>query len=197
MTDLSEIDATMPLLSAETHVHPPDLLSSAVNEGSTEHCRWWAAQTRSRQEKQLMRKLLACDVAFYCPIVPHHYRSPSGRARVSHLPLFSGYVFIAGDERARDQALRTGCVANCLAAPAQDQLVRQLHAIETAIGSGAALRPEARIPVGSPVRVKSGPFAGVEGIVAERRGRMRLYLSVDFIQKGASLAVNDWEVEGL
>jgi hypothetical protein len=35
----------------------------------------------------------------------------------------------------------------------------------------------------------------VQGIIAERRGKTRLYLKVDFIQKGASLAVDDWEVE--
>lgn len=189
----------MPLLSAEVFQHPPDLLSATLRDADALHGdrRWWAAQTRSRQEKQLMRKLLVSDVAFYCPIAPRHYRSPSGRARVSYLPLFANYVFVAGDERARYEALTTGCVANCLEAPEPEQLVRQLHAIAAALGAGTALRAESRIPVGSPVRVKAGPFQGVEGVVTERRGEMRLYVRVDFIQQGASLAVNDWEVERL
>jgi len=189
----------MPLLDIETWQHPADLLTTAVSGSGADAGidQWWAAQTRSRQEKQLMRKLLAQNVAFYCPIAPRHYRSPTGRARTSYLPLFGSYVFVAGDERARHQALTSGCVANCLRAPEPDRLVRQLLAIATAIAAGAPLQPESRIPVGAPVRVRAGAFAGVEGIVAERRGQMRLYLNVDFIQRGASLAVYDWEVERL
>jgi len=187
----------MPLLEAEIHQHPADLLASAIHGGDStvETVQWWAAQTRSRQEKQLMRKLLASNIAFYCPITPHSYRSPAGRARTSYLPLFSNYVFIAGDEQTRYQALTSGCVANCLLSPDQSQLVRQLHAIEQAISTGIELRPEASIPVGTPVRVRAGAFEGVQGIIAERRGQSRLYLKVDFIQQGASLAVEDWEVE--
>ena len=189
----------MPLLTAEVSQHPADLLTSAVRESglSGQDRQWWAAQTRSRQEKQLMRRLLACDVSFYCPIAPRHYRSPSGRARVSYLPLFANYVFVAGGQRARYQALTTGCVANCIPAAEPERLVRQLHAIDAALGIGTPLRAESRIPLGTPVRIKAGPFAGVEGVVADRRGEMRLYLKVDFIQQGASLAVDDWEVERL
>ncbi|MFO1096253.1 MAG: hypothetical protein U0992_23550 [Planctomycetaceae bacterium] len=136
-------------------------------------------------------------MAFYCPIAPRHYRSPAGRARTSYLPLFGNYVFVAGDEQARAKVLATGCVAQCLRTPEPERLVRQLHAIALAITAGAPLQPESRIPVGAAVRVRSGSFAGLEGVVAERRGQMRLYLNVDFIQRGASLAVYDWEVERL
>jgi transcription antitermination factor NusG len=192
-------DPDMPLLDAEISQHPADLLASAVKDETPgrEGIDWWAAQTRSRQEKKLMRTLLERDVAFYCPIAARHYRSPAGRARTSYLPLFGNYVFVAGDERARAQVLASGCVAQCLRATEPERLVRQLHVIATAIAAGAALQPESRIPVGTPVRVRSGAFAGVEGVVAERRGQMRLYLNVDFIQRGASLAVYDWEVERL
>lgn len=187
----------MPLLEAEIYQHPEDLLASAVNGVAAvpADAQWWAAQTRSRQEKQLMRRLLARGSAFYCPITPHHYRSPAGRARTSYLPLFANYVFIAGDEQSRYHALTSGCVANCLLAPDPAQLVRQLHAIHQAITAGVPLQPEARIPVGTPVRVRAGAFEGVQGVIAERRGKTRLYLKIDFIQQGASLAVEDWEVE--
>jgi len=185
----------MPLLDLETWQHPADLLAVAVNSDAAHGRQWWAAQTRSRQEKQLMRKLLARDIAFYCPIAPRHYRSAGGRARTSYLPLFSNYVFITGDEQARYQVLTTGCVANCLPATNPQQLVKQLHGIAAAISAGTPLRPESRIPVGTPVRVRSGAFMGVEGLVAKRSGKLRLYLNVDFIQQGASLEVFDWEVE--
>jgi len=187
----------MPLLEAETYQYPDDLLASAINGKAAvpADAQWWAAQTRSRQEKQLMRRLLARGIPFYCPIIPHNYRSPAGRARTSYLPLFANYVFIAGDEQSRYQALTSGCVANCLLAPDPTGLVQQLHAIQQAITAGVSLRPEAKIPVGTPVRVRAGTFEGVQGIIAERRGKTRLYLKVDFIQQGASLAVEDWEVE--
>ena len=144
-----------------------------------------------------MRKLLAHDIAFYCPIAPHQYRSPAGRSRTSYLPLFANYVFVAGDEQARYQTLTTGCVANCLPAPNAEQLVRQLHAVSVAIAVGAPLRAESRIPVGTPVRVRSGAFAGVEGVVAQAARQTAALPECRFHSTRRSLAVNDWEVERL
>ena len=55
----------MPLLEAETYQYPEDLLASAINGDAAvrSDAQWWAAQTRSRQEKQLMRRLMARGIA--------------------------------------------------------------------------------------------------------------------------------------
>ena len=48
---------------------------------------------------------------------------------------------------------------------------------------------------GDRVRVRRGPLAGVEGTVLTRRGRKRLLVSVDFLQQGASVEIEDFLLE--
>ena len=117
----------MPILACEPRVHPEDLLArNGLGENVRE--RWWAMYTRSRREKDLMRKLRSMDVAFYCPLIPHRTRSPGGRSHTSYLPLFPNYVFVYGSDMARYQAVTTGCISRCLPVTDGSELTRE-HAV--------------------------------------------------------------------
>jgi transcription antitermination factor NusG len=181
----------MPLLSAEPDIYPADLLEQSTLEAK----KWWAVYTLSRHEKQLCRLLLRKEVSFYCPVIATRYRSPAGRARVSHLPLFANYVFLHGDEDDRYEAVATGCVSRCLSVTDGPALLADLLQIKRLIDLGAPLTPEDKLQPGMAVRVKTGPMRGLMGQVLERRGERRLLVAVNFIQRGASLDLADWEVE--
>ena len=58
-----------------------------------------------------------------------------------------------------------------------------------------ALVLENRLTRGRRVRVCCGPLAGVEGTVLERRGGDRLVVTVDFLQRGASVEISYFMVE--
>ena len=45
------------------------------------------------------------------------------------------------------------------------------------------------------MRIKGGPLAGIEGTVLKRRSEARLLVSVCFLQQGASIAIDDFDVE--
>jgi len=181
----------MPLLSAEPDVFPPTLFDDSRERDGN----WWALYTLSRQEKQLCRRLLAQETAFYSPTVSRRYRSPGGRARTSHVPLFPNYVFVYGGEQDRYAAVRTGCVSRCLPVAEPESLLLELRQIRQLITAGIPLTPEDQLQPGMLVRVKHGPFQGVQGQVVERRGETRLVVAVNFIQRGASLELGDWEFE--
>lgn len=181
----------MPLLAAEPMLFPDDLFDSRT--GGDEP--WWVLYTLARQEKQLCRHLHAAGSQFYCPIIERRYRSAGGRARSSYLPLFPNYVFLHGEETARYHAVSTGCVSRCLPVadgPAFLADLRQLHQL---IALGVPLTPEERLQPGMRVRVKNGPFAGVEGVVLKRHSERKLLVMVNFIQRGASMELGDYELE--
>ena len=186
----------MPILTRETDLYPEDLLEREEDTGSTRE-QWCAMYTRSRCEKQLMRELLKLDVPFYSPTIPRRYRSPAGRLRVSYELLFSNYVFIYGDEYQRHAAETTKCVSRWL--PVQDgrQLRENLRSIQRLIEMGRPLTPEARLLPGDRVRVRSGAFAGFEGVVIRRHGQVRLLVVVDFMLQGASVLLDDCQLESL
>lgn len=183
----------MPILPQEIHIFPEDVLDNACDSANDE--RWWAAYTLARREKELMRRLMQMEIGFYCPLVPRRNRSPAGRIRISYQPLFSGYVFLRGTIDSRTQALTTQCISQTIPVADVQQFLHDLRQIQLLIDAGVPLTPERRIEPGQPVRVKSGPFLGLEGLVCKRHSGDRLIVVVQFLQQGASVAVEDFMVE--
>lgn len=181
----------MPILGSEPTVYPPHLLHSS--EGQTG--RWWVLHTLPRQEKELARRLHKLQIGFYCPTIARKHRSPAGRLRTTHALLFPSYVFLHGDETARLSALATRCVANCLEVVRQDTFLRELQQVQRLIEAGIDLTPEGQLAPGDSVRIKSGPMQGIIGTVIERRGQKRLLVEVNFIQQGASMEIQDLDLE--
>jgi len=188
----------MPLIGPERCLFPDALLTEEFQvEGKDAGRLWRVLYTRSRMEKELMRRLVAKGAPFYSPIVENRYRSPAGRQRTSYLPLFTNYVFLFGAETERYDALATGCVSRSLDVTAESMFVADLRRIRALIDTGAQVTAEAKIEAGDRVRIKSGSMMGLEGMVFKRHGMSRLLVMVDFLQQGASIELPDWEVERL
>ena len=190
----------MPILPRQRDVFPAGLLDGGQSDpfgkaAAAEDARWIAFYTLARREKDLMRKLEAAHVPFYAPLIPRRLHTAGGRVRHSYVPLFPGYVFAPVDDEQRRDALATNTVARWLPIPDEELLVSDLRAIKRLIDSEHPLTPEARIDPGQFVRVKSGPLRGVEGIVLKRRGEQRLMVAVRFLNQGASIELEDIDLE--
>ena len=186
----------MPILAREVDVFPEDLLIRDHSCGDGE-IRWWAVYTRSRQEKELMRCLHAMEISYYCPIIPHRFRSPAGRVRTSYIPLFSNYVFMNCDGSDRYRALQTNVISQTLEVQNGLELTRDLRQIQRLIQLGAPMSLEARLQPGAPVRITQGPLKGLEGVVVKRFHESYLFVAVNFLQQGASVKLEDYEVKSI
>lgn len=184
----------MPILPREPDTFPEDLFEEhRLAEQPEAH--WWALYTLPRREKELVRRLRRMEIWHYSPFICRRYRSPTGRARTVWAPLFPGYVFLLGTEMDRYQAMTTQCVSRWLEVPDEKELLHDLRQIRRLIESGLPLAPEARLEPGHRVRIRSGPLVGLEGVVIRRRGQDRLLVAVQFLQKGASVELADFQVE--
>jgi len=191
----------MPILPKQQDIYPNDLLDvvegGAGREPPVVGGRWVAFYTLSRREKDLMRKLQAAGVPFYAPMVRRRLHSPGGRVRASYVPLFPGYVFSLVDDEQRRAALATNTVARWIPIVDERMLVDDLRAIKRLIDTERPLTPEARIEPGQAVRVRTGALRGLEGTVVKRRGAERLLVAVRFLNQGASIELEDVDLERL
>ncbi len=158
---------------------------------------WWALYTLARFEKKLMRQLVEINIPFYGPTITRRYRSPQGRIRTSIEPLFPNYVFIMGDEMARYKAVSTGCVSRCMPVADASELVTDLRQIRNLILTQSPLSPELRLQPGQKVRVRTGVFKGFEGTIIRRENEVRLLISVRYMGRGASVALDDCQLEAI
>jgi transcription antitermination factor NusG len=182
----------MPILAAEPSLFPENLLDDFVDEGHERH--WFAVYTKPRQEKSLARQLLGMEVPFYLPLIP----KPNlirGRRIISQIPLFGSYMFLFASQQERVMALATDRIVQLLPTTQNTEITEDLQSIRTLIRAGAPLTLESRLAVGQRVRVKSGSLMGLEGVVLSRRGEDRLLVGVRFLQQGASVLIQDFQVE--
>jgi len=182
--------AAMPILAAEPCWFPGPLFEDA--EGLTDAERvWWVLHTRPRQEKSLARQLCVAQVPFYLPLVARRLRV-RGRTMTSHVPLFGSYLFVLGNREERLAALTTNRVVQCLEVKDQEGLWQDLRQLWRLIGSGAPITPEDRLAPGMTVQITSGPLAGLKGTILRTATGRRFVVSVDFIQRGASVLLDDF-----
>jgi transcriptional antiterminator RfaH len=177
----------MPILSQMPPIFPDHLLAE---ESTFAQAPWYCCVTVARAEKALIRLLRGQQIPHYCPLVIRRFRSPNGRMRRSQLPLFTSYVFMCGDESQRVMALATKKISRLLEVPRPAELIEDLRRIHQAIQLELPLTAEERITTGQFVRVRSGPFAGYEGIVLRRDGKTRLVLSIRFLDQSISLEID-------
>ncbi len=188
----------MPILAEQPSMFPENLLGIegiAPEFQSPGRC-WWALYTKARQEKAVARQLHKYRVPYYLPLIPKTsvYR---GRKVTSQIPLFTAYVFLFGGEEERVKALTTNRLSKVLPVVEQTQLGQDLAQVQRLIAAKAPLTVESRLTPGRPVRVKSGAFAGLEGIVLSRTKHTRLVIAVHFLQQGVSVEIDDFMLEPL
>jgi transcriptional antiterminator RfaH len=184
----------MPILKEEPSLYPGSLLDEAPLDVPGRH--WFALYTKARQEKSLARELLKHRIPFYLPLVKKTNVS-RGRKRISQVPLFGGYLFLFGAEEERVRCLATNRISRVLAVEQPEQFIFDLRQFRQLIAANAPLTIESRLAPGRRVRVRQGAFAGVEGTVLKRRGETRLLVAINFLQKGASVEIDDFLLEPL
>ena len=188
----------MPILPAEPDLFPSDLWQSAeVRFQPSGERKWWCLHTKPRQEKATARHLRSQNIAYYLPQVLHEDRTPLGRKTRSVIPLFSSYVFLLGTDQDRLLSMKANRLVRVLEVASQESLNHDLQQIHQLLASGLAVIAEPAVPVGSRVRILSGPLAGIEGRVVKRGKRDQFVAIVQFLGSGAMVDLEDWQVEQL
>jgi transcriptional antiterminator RfaH len=175
------------------HKNPP-IAHPAGSSVSDVRGRWWVAHTRSRHEKALAFDLLGWGIPYFLPMVERTVCIQHRRFRGMY-PLFSGYVFLAGNEDARYQAMTTSHVASLITVVDQTRLVGELCQIQRALATPAGFDPFPFLREGSHCRIKAGPLRGVQGVVVHRGGVTRLVLQVEMLGQAVATEVDPSLVE--
>jgi transcriptional antiterminator RfaH len=179
----------MPLLAAEPNLYPSTLFDDRSTLELAPRV-WRVLHTLPRQEKSVARALHETEMPFYLPLISRRWQL-RGRTLTSHVPLFPGYVFLLGDTEERVRALATKRVLRVLEVGDQEALWHDIGQIHRLIASGAPITPEDRLAPGMLVEIQSGPLMGLKGRILRTASGRRLVVQVDFIQRGASVLLDD------
>lgn len=171
-------------ISSET---VPSALDTVCDEARGEV--WVVVHVRPRCEKKLSRVCDQQQITTYLPVLraAHSY---GGRKRFFDKPLFPGYLFAIVGSATRPFLRQNDYVANVLTVDCQAELIQQLRHIQQALTAGAIVDVQPHLEKGKRVRVKSGPFKGIEGFVRHIKGGTRVVVNVDMIQQAVAIEVD-------
>jgi transcription antitermination factor NusG len=157
---------------------------------------WYAAYTCANHEKRVAQQLSVRSVEHFLPLYESVRRWKDRRVHLE-LPLFPGYVFVRMALRDRLQVLEIPSVArlvgfNGTPTPLPDG---EIEALKAGLAGGVRAVPHPYLKVGRRVRITSGPFEGLEGILIRRKNGLRLVISLDLIQRSILLDIEASSVE--
>lgn len=153
---------------------------------------WYLAGTRINMERRAAQDFLARSIDYFLPLVDRVQFS-GGVRRVTQSPAFSRYIFVRGNEFTPAEALASRKLMNVLPIVDQDQFRQELAAVELAIDMNPRVQCCPYAIRGNRCRIASGPLAGKEGIVLERKERsssVMITLQVTALGQGIELEID-------
>lgn len=171
----------------------PALSEVAVNDVKLP---WYAVYVRAQREK-VVSDLLAYKG--YEAFVPTYraVRRWSDRKVELDVPLFPGYVFMRMEIEKRLPVLTTPGVIYVVGqgkvpvALPEDEMA----AIQRVLALQCKAEPHAFLKTGQSLRLRTGPLAGLEGVLVKIKAGYRLVLSIDLLQRSISAEVDLADVE--
>jgi transcription antitermination factor NusG len=157
---------------------------------------WHALYTRYQHERLVQQILSEKGFETFLPLYQTRHRWKDRVKQVS-VPLFPSYVFIRGGlDRRLDIVTATGFHSIVsegerpgIVTPDEIDAMRQL--VETRL----RVEPHPFLRVGDRVRIKSGPLAGLEGLLVRKKNQYRLVLSIELLQQSVATEVDAYQLE--
>ncbi len=157
---------------------------------------WYALRVKSNRERITAQALAGKDLEAFVPWYCEQRGAPP-RRRTVELPLFPGYVFCRFDPADRLPVLTTPGVVQIVSVGRTPQPVdeQEMAGVRAVVRSGLRMEPYPALPVGQRVELRSGPLAGVEGVILAHKNEERFLVSVSLLRRSVAVEVDrSWVV---
>lgn len=156
---------------------------------------WRVLHVIANHEKRVARHLSVRSIEHFLPLYTERSQWTDRSVQLER-PLFMGYVFIRFSPQERLSVISTpGAIRLLGDSDTKRVSAVELDRIRESLASGHSLRPHPSVPIGTQVRIRSGVFEGVKGVVAELRQQCKVVIALTAVQQCFSLEVGIGDVE--
>lgn len=145
--------------------------------------RWYAAYTKSRNEKKVYDRLLSSGIETYLPL-QQRLKQWSDRKKMVEEPIFRSYIFVRITQKDYFNVLNTAGVVRFItfegkAVPIPDN---QIDQIKQLLEQNVELEMvEEKLEPGSIVEVRFGTLMGLIGELIEHQGKKKVVVRIEHI----------------
>ena len=158
---------------------------------------WFAVYTSSRHEKRVAQHLTQRSIEHFLPLYRTQHKWRDGSRVMLDLPLFPGYLFVRIGRRERARVLSVpGALAVVGGTGGEPAAVPDaaIHSLRTGLAQNL-VEPHPLLTAGQRVRIRSGSFAGMAGVVMRRKSGLRVILTFEEIWQSVAVEVDEADVE--
>jgi len=152
---------------------------------------WFALYTKSRHEFKAEEQIKAKGVETYLPTITIVKKWSDRKKKVTE-PLFRGYIFIYATEIERNLAITCDAVIKTIFFDGKPAVIpaQQIESIRRLLESPERIKVFTGITKGTVVKIESGPFAGIEGVVDfVSRDESMLSVSIEILNRIISVSI--------
>lgn len=159
---------------------------------------WYALHTRSRFENVVLEGLGRKEVEVFLPRITIQSRRLD-RKKMIQVPLFPGYLFVKTSLSPHEHleiVKTTGVVTFVGNLQGPDAIpVESIESLKIMVLNSQEILSGIKFKHGDPVRVVSGPFAGVWGEFVRYRGKGRVVVNIAAMGQNAAVDVSKEDIE--
>ena len=178
---------------------PISLSAAGTAQSSDAAANWCALYTTARHEKRVAQHLESRGIEHFLPLYRTPRRWNDGSKVVLDLPLFPSYLFVRMRRNERGRVLEVPGALSVVAGTGKEAAVLADSEVD-ALRSGLAERraqPHPLLIAGQRGRIRSGPLAGMQGVILRTKSNLRVVLTLEMIMQSVSVEVGLDEVEPL
>ena len=145
---------------------------------------WYALYTKPRSEFKAAEQLNVNKIIYYLPTVTNVKQWSDRKKKITE-PVIRGYIFIKADEKERLIALEQYSVVRCVTERGRPAVIPewQIKNLMKMLEYEGDFFVVNKLVPGQRVKIKDGPFSGVEGIYHESENDKMIAVSIDLLNR--------------
>jgi len=145
---------------------------------------WFALYTKPRTEFKVEAEIIKLGIENYLPAITKVKQWSDRKKKVTE-PVLRGYIFILADERERLLALEVNQVVRCIFDHGKPAMIPnwQIENLKSFLSEKADFLINEGIAEGTKIRIKSGPFENVIGVVSSESNKKTLTVNIDLLNR--------------
>lgn len=162
--------------------------ATSVTIDASKQFPWFALQAWSGREGSAAHFLKCRGYEVFYPRYVER-RQWSDRIKTAEVALFSGYLFCRFDPENCTKIVSTPGVLRIVSAGRQPISVdeNEIDSLRVLVNSFQFLQPWPYLHVGQRVAIRSGPLCGAEGVIIRIKGRLKLVVSINILQRSVAV----------
>lgn len=148
---------------------------------------WFALYTKPKHEFKAAEQLTDIGIEYYLPTVTKIKQWSDRKKKITE-PLIHGYIFIKVSEKERIIALQQNAMVRCVTFNGRPASIPdwQIENLKIMLSTNEDVALSEIIQSGTKVKIISGPFEGVIGVVNETSAGKTLSISIDLLKRSVT-----------